>query len=215
MLETLISSKIRRALFEYLLVHPAERFYLRGLAKELNLSVSPLRRELKRLEHSGLLSTQQEANVLFYTVNSRAPAFGQLLSLKTQGTDVSTFHTTPLTSQVTQTIPLPSFRKSGSVWSRPLTTRKLVSLAGLGMALMALMFVLGLFISRLSLSGQQSVESSRAKVPPHMQVHSSVTEISPSRSSIPASGLMRGTRWQIVPGTMGGFSNSTDKVEAL
>ena len=55
MLETLISSRIRRALFEYILTHPSERFYLRGLAKSLGLSVSPLRREIKRLEHSGML----------------------------------------------------------------------------------------------------------------------------------------------------------------
>ena len=57
MLETFISSRIRRALFEYILCHAGERFYLRGVAKELSLSISPLRRELKRLEQAGMLRT--------------------------------------------------------------------------------------------------------------------------------------------------------------
>ena len=78
MLEALISSRIRRTLFEYLLAHPTDRFYLRGLAKDLSLSVSPLRRELKRLEHSGMLKAVQEGNMLFYTVDTNSPTFLEL-----------------------------------------------------------------------------------------------------------------------------------------
>ena len=78
MLETLISSRIRRALFEYILRHAGERFYLRGVAKELSLSISPLRRELKRLEQVGMLRTAQEGNMLFYTVDTESPLFHQL-----------------------------------------------------------------------------------------------------------------------------------------
>jgi len=78
-LETLVSSRIRRTLFEHLLTHPTDRFYLRGLAKELGLSVSPLRRELKRLEQAGMLKAVQEGNMLFYIVDSGSPAFLQLM----------------------------------------------------------------------------------------------------------------------------------------
>ena len=78
MFETLVSSRIRRALFEHILAHPSNRFYLRGLAKSLGLSVSPLRRELKRLEQAGMLRVVQEGNMLFYTVNTEAAAFLQL-----------------------------------------------------------------------------------------------------------------------------------------
>ena len=81
MLESFVSSRIRRTLLEYLLSHPNDRFYLRGLSKELGLAVSPLRRELKRLEHSGMLKAVPEGNMLFYTVNTTAPAFFQLSSL--------------------------------------------------------------------------------------------------------------------------------------
>ena len=78
MLEHLVSSKVRRTLFEYLLTHPQDRFYLRGLAKDLGLSVSPLRRELKRLELTGMLKAEQEGNMLFYTVEASSSAFLQL-----------------------------------------------------------------------------------------------------------------------------------------
>lgn len=81
MLEALVPSRIRRTLLEYLLTRPTERFYLRGLAKELGLSVSPLRRELKRLERSGMLQAVHEGNMLFYTVEASSPAFHQLQQL--------------------------------------------------------------------------------------------------------------------------------------
>jgi hypothetical protein len=78
MLETLVSSRIRRTLFEHLLTHPDERFYLRGLAKELALSISPLRRELLRLERLGMLTAYDEANIRFYVVNQASTPFLQL-----------------------------------------------------------------------------------------------------------------------------------------
>ena len=78
MLESLVASKIRRTLLEYILTHLDHRFYLRGVAKELVLPVSPVQRELKRLERLGLLKTQQEANIRFYLVDQACPHFVQL-----------------------------------------------------------------------------------------------------------------------------------------
>ncbi len=78
MLESLVSSRVRRTLLEYLVAHPHERFYLRGLAKELGLSTSPLQRELKRLERVGLLTVSPEANLRFYCVNQASPLFAEL-----------------------------------------------------------------------------------------------------------------------------------------
>ena len=85
MLEPLVSSRIRRTLLEHLLGHPDDRFYLRGLAKELGLTISPLRRELKRLEDLGVLSAYQEANIRFYVVNQQTPFFQQLKHAVGQG----------------------------------------------------------------------------------------------------------------------------------
>lgn len=78
MLETFVPSRIRRVLLEHLLAHPEGRFYLRGLAKELDLPISPLRRELIRLEQLGVLKATQEANVRFYVVDQTAPNFASL-----------------------------------------------------------------------------------------------------------------------------------------
>lgn len=78
MLESFISSRIRRTLFEYLVKSPTERFYLRGLAKTLDLPVTPLRRELKRLEETGMLQACDEGNIRFYTVQVSSTAFHEL-----------------------------------------------------------------------------------------------------------------------------------------
>ena len=84
MFETLVSSRIRRALLEHTLTHPQEPFYLRGLAKQLNLSISPLRRELLRLEHAGMLTAIEEGNMRFYRVNTTSPTFLELTKVSLQ-----------------------------------------------------------------------------------------------------------------------------------
>jgi hypothetical protein len=78
MIESLISSKVRRALLEFLIAHPERRFHLRGLARELGLAVSPLRRELKRLEELGLLRAFDEGNMRLYLVDRACELFHQL-----------------------------------------------------------------------------------------------------------------------------------------
>lgn len=81
MFEALVSSRIRRALLEHIVAHPEGRFYLRGLAKQLGLPITPVRRELKRLEQLGVLAGYHEANIRFYTVNQHSPAFAELKPL--------------------------------------------------------------------------------------------------------------------------------------
>jgi hypothetical protein len=78
MFEAVVSSRIRRALLSHLLTHTHQPFYLRGLAKELGLSVSPLRRELKRLEQSGILRSFREANLVYYVATTDSSAFQEL-----------------------------------------------------------------------------------------------------------------------------------------
>ena len=80
MFEAFIHSKILRRLLHHLLSRPAQRFYARGLAKELGVSVGPLHRELQRLERLGLLQSTLEANVRYYTVKQDSPLFAELRS---------------------------------------------------------------------------------------------------------------------------------------
>lgn len=235
MLETLVSSRIRRTLFEHILIHPGEPFYLRGLAKQLNLSVSPLRRELKRLERSGMLRAVQEGNLVFYAVNTDSTAF---LQLKQAGLPamaaVQTGRPTEAPSQEplgAQGSPAPALAKGGpgglrviapspqppapsqaaipigivsanpksSRSSSPLSGPALVGAAGVGMALMLILAG----IAYLSLIRERQL----AQISHHLSTRQAeVTIVVPSAST---SGVMKGRRWQIVPGGFGGFSSGS------
>ena len=178
MLEALVAPRIRRTLFEYLLTHPADRFYLRGLAKELQLSISPLRRELKRLERAGMLRAIQEGNILFYTVNADSPAFLQLRQ-------AGRLTESPAPSVMTREAVVPA--SPVAVRQTPVRRGTVVGLAGLSIALMGLLVCL---------------QASRL-LRPHT---SERTAVSPAS----ASGAMRGGKWQLVPGGMGGFSSASN-----
>ena len=229
MLETLVSSRIRRTLFEYLLTHPHERFYLRGLAKDLSLSVSPLRRELKRLERAGMLRTVQEANILFYTVNADSPAFLQLRQAGQQTptpkplvwgqTEAPSPAAVPAQVEFgVRSSPAPAIMSGGpgefgvasesatqpgktlkASWRSPLNSPALIGAAGMGMAL--LFIVAGLVY--LTWTNQRLVsEASRSLATRKAEM----TVAAPKPS---ASGTMSGNRWRVVPGGFGGFSSGT------
>ena len=177
MLETLVSSRIRRALLEHILSDPKERFYVRGLAKSLNVSISPLRRELKRLEHSGMLRAEEEGNMLFYAVDTNSPSFLELarMTLTIEAPSAQAPGTVPA--------PVPSGR---SRWTSPLSTPMLVGAGGVGMTLMLIVgAILYLRITQ--------------KAP--------VAIVVPPATAPSSSGVMRGARWQVIPGGFGGFSS--------
>jgi hypothetical protein len=215
MLEPFISSRIRRTLLEYLLLHPDHRFYLRGLAKELGLAISPLRRELKRLEQVGMLQSAQEGNILFYTVNT---ASLQFLQLKQAGQPLPSHEDVPQKEPSQDVLPLQRehlestprtsqaiLEPSGVVvsrvplWRRPLRNSMLIGVAAVGMAVMLIMAG---SIYR-TLTNQSLVRNTSRGVGTET---SKVTVIVPRHS---ASGTMRGARWQIVPGGFGGFSSAS------
>ena len=216
MLETLVSSRIRRTLFEYLLSHSHDRFYLRGLAKELSLSISPLRRELKRLERSGMLQAVQEGNMRFYTVNVSCAAF---LQLKQAGLPVSAMpapalagpaaepqgpFTSIASSRVTQAVAASAgpavTALRAPLRQSPLSSPALIGAAAVGVAL--LLTVAGLLY--LTVTNQRAAtEASRALAVRKVE--------SPAVSPQPAaSGTMHGARWRVVPGGFGGFSANAD-----
>ena len=220
MLETLVSSRIRRTLFEYLLTHSTDRFYLRGLAKQLNLSISPLRRELARLEQSGMLQAVEEGNMRFYTVNIPSPAFLQLkqagqlteapsrlstTALGAQGSGLGASAQSPQPSAQSHP-PIPigviSTKSIAGSWRSALRGPALIGAAVAGMALMLIMaslFYITMTNGRLMASMQRALttRSSGASV---MEPHPGAT-----------SGAMRGARWQLIPGSFGGFSTDSHR----
>ena len=212
MLETLVAPRIRRTLFEYILAHPHQRFYLRGLAKELALPISPLRRELKRLEGSGMLTSAHEGNILFYTVNATAPAFLQLQQAVTPLRDTQVVRVplprveTAQSSVVTAVAPELSPTVEGSIavslkmpwWKSPLSSPMLVGAAAVGMTLIFIMA--GLMY--VTMTNQHLIsQTTRA-----LATRTAVATAAPSN----ASGTMHSSRWQIVPGGFGGFSSGSN-----
>lgn len=181
MLEELVSSRIRRALLEHILLHPQDRFYLRGLAKTLNLSVTPLRRELKRLERSGMLTAVREGSILFYTVETTSQPFLKLRS-----------------------VILPD--APTAVVSLPVAPRKRWAFAPVLVGVAAVLMLAGAV--SLALASRQLASVSRTLVTRKAEV----TVVMPPHSS---SGVMRSSKWQLVPGGVGGgFGSAAPTSEA-
>ena len=189
MFETLVSSRVRRTLLEHILTHPQEPFYLRGLAKQLNLSISPLRRELLRLEQAGALTAIEEGNMRFYRVNTASPAFLELTKVSPQP---RTLNPEPMLVGVISAPQQPPF------WKQPLSTPKLWVAIGVGLFLLlgaASLAYLTVTNQRLVVAAQRAVAAPRTNV-------TVVTQA-------PGSGAMHGSRWRLVPGAVGGFSSSS------
>ena len=86
-----------------------------------------------------------------------------------------------------------------AIWSNPLSGPALIGAAGVGMALM--LILAGIFYLTLTRERQLS-QASR-----HLSTRQAeMTAVVPPASN---SGVMKGRRWQIVPGGFGGFSSSS------
>jgi len=87
MLESLISSKIKRAILNKFLSNPEEKYYVRQLAAVINASVGTIHRELVKLEKSGILNSEKLGNLRFFSINKRNPLFKELKEMifKTEG----------------------------------------------------------------------------------------------------------------------------------
>ncbi|MBI3325055.1 MAG: winged helix-turn-helix transcriptional regulator [Candidatus Omnitrophica bacterium] len=214
MLETLVSSRIRRTLLEHLLQHPAGRFYLRGLAKELTLAISPLRRELKRLEEQGMLSAYQEANIRFYVVDQTSAVFQQLR--QAAGAPVAVV-AQPNPSSF-QAPPVAAVEPSPVVASTVINTKTVDRIRGarrplpawaawagaLGFGMTAAALVLAVYIATVRERPKDLVGYQVRVARPSVVVQ--VRTESPS-----VTGQMHSTRWRLMPGAVGGFSSGASE----
>jgi predicted nucleotidyltransferase len=87
MLKQLFSSRVRVKLLTTFLTNPDARFYTRALSRLLEESPYAVQRELRRLESIGLLTTEPQANIKYYSVDKSCPIYPELKSiiLKTTG----------------------------------------------------------------------------------------------------------------------------------
>jgi len=213
-LETLVSSRIRRALLEHILSHPDGRVYLRGLAKTLGLALSPLRRELQRLEQLGVLRSYHEANIRFYVVDHASPHFARLgaayaalgpgsetsppLAAVTAGpvaTPACPVAVEAPSAAASSPIEMAASRRATPPWLR---TRVFVSL-GLAAAA-ALVLVLHRSLQMMDRSAVSSRQAGR---------HAQIDVVRMTTFEPTASGEMRGDRWRLLPGVLGGFASTT------
>ncbi|MBU4312943.1 MAG: winged helix-turn-helix domain-containing protein [Candidatus Omnitrophica bacterium] len=98
MIEKIITSKTRVKILKLFLIHIDDRYYLRELERKLDESLSPLRRQLIKLEKMGILITEAEANLKYYRLNKNFTGIGELQKLVLGTTEV--FKAKPLTSDV-------------------------------------------------------------------------------------------------------------------
>jgi len=80
-------SKLREDLLALYFTNPDKKYYLRELERILNFSVGNIRRELIKLESTGLFLSESKGNLLYYYLNQSYPLFKELKSIifKTSG----------------------------------------------------------------------------------------------------------------------------------
>ena len=186
-----------------------------------------------------MLAAVAEGNILFYTVNTASPSFVQLQHASETTEAPSTIRPKvesrmPETEVLVSSLPGLAIATAGAsrtprpdeyqslggqasgpviqvgivsapsrpsvVWSSPLRHPILLGAAGVGMALMVItisLVYLGMTNHRLVSQASRALSAKKTEV----------TVVVPQSS---ASGTMRGSRWQIVPGGFGGFSSATN-----
>jgi len=80
-------SKLREELLVLYFTNSNKKYYLRELERILNFSVGNIRRELIKLESTGLFLSENKGNLLYYYLNQSYPLFDELKSIifKTSG----------------------------------------------------------------------------------------------------------------------------------
>lgn len=81
MLDTFITSRVRRKIIILYAKYPDFKTHVRGLAKLLKEDAGNLQRELARLEAVGFLKSQAKKNTKVYMANRQFPLFRELQSM--------------------------------------------------------------------------------------------------------------------------------------
>lgn len=86
MKETFLFSRTIRKLLSVFVTNPKDRFYLRQLCVLTSISPRPVQLALRKLENTGILKSQKEANIKFYFLNKQSPIYPEIkgIILKTE-----------------------------------------------------------------------------------------------------------------------------------
>lgn len=78
MLDTFITSRVRRKIVVVYAKYPDFKTHVRGLAKLIKEDAGNIQRELKRLEKVGFLHSEKQSNTKVYFTNKQFPIFKEL-----------------------------------------------------------------------------------------------------------------------------------------
>ena len=81
MLSKLFTSGIRADIMSLLFNNPEEKFYVREIARLTNKNASGVKRELDKLEHMELVTSEREGNLKYFKVNRNSSLFPELKGL--------------------------------------------------------------------------------------------------------------------------------------
>jgi len=86
-LKYLFVSETRRKLIDTFFYFPKDMFYVRELVRKIDEEINSVRHELENLKNAGLINSEWRGNRLYYSANTQAPIFNDLLVLahKTAG----------------------------------------------------------------------------------------------------------------------------------
>lgn len=81
-------SRVRVKLFKIFFENPQEMYYVRQLTRMSGEEINAVRRELNRMDKSGLLNKEQRGNRLYYFVNESYDFFEDIVSLVAKTTGI-------------------------------------------------------------------------------------------------------------------------------
>ena len=78
MLERIFTSKTRIRLLELFLFNPDKDYYLREIAKKIDITPIYVKKELENLEGFGLVKKERRGKIILFSINRESPVFEDL-----------------------------------------------------------------------------------------------------------------------------------------
>lgn len=85
-LSDIITSKVRIKILELFLSNLDEKYHVRGIVRETVEEINAVRRELEKMEKSGMLKKEPRGNRIYYWLRTDYPLFSDLLSIVSKST---------------------------------------------------------------------------------------------------------------------------------
>lgn len=84
----IITSKVRVKILNLFLANLKEMYHVRGIVREVDEEINAVRRELDKMEKSGILKKEPRGNRVYYWIRTDYPLFGDLLSIISKSTGI-------------------------------------------------------------------------------------------------------------------------------